>query len=130
MKSQPRNPSWPEASESQTLSQLAHQSGFSVDEVAELLSCGAIRPLQIDSEEPTFSPACVSALRKVRTLRTDHSLDLFTVGVLIGYVHRIEELEQEVRALKAHLPPHVVPAIRDGPLPWREQHAKANAGTR
>ena len=130
MKSQPRNPSWPEAGESHTLSQLAHQSGFSVDELVELLECGAIRPLQLDSEEPMFSPDCVSSLRNVRTLRTDHNLDLFTVGILIGYVHRIEELEQEVRTLKAHLTPHVVPANRDGPLPWREQHAKANAGTR
>jgi hypothetical protein len=130
MKSQPRNPSWLEASEQLSLSQLAHQSGFSAGELVELLKCGAIRPLQIDSEEPMFSPACVSSFRKVRTLRTDHDLDLFTVGVLIGNMRRIEELEQEVRTLKAHMPHHVVPAHRDGPLPWREQHAKANAGAR
>jgi chaperone modulatory protein CbpM len=128
MKLQPRNPSWLEPSENLTLSQLAHQSGFSVDELLELVKGGALRPLQIDSDEPMFNPACVSSLRKTCTLRADHNLDLSAIGVLIGYVHRIEELEQEVRNLKAHLPPHVVPAHREGPPPWREQHAKANAG--
>lgn len=77
-----------------------------------------------------FSPTCVSLLRNVRSLRRDHDLDLFMVGVLIGYMNRIEELEQEVRTLKAHLPRYVVLAHREGPPPWREQHATANTGAR
>jgi hypothetical protein len=130
MKSQPHNPSWPGAGEKLTLSQLAQKSGFRVDELIELAKGGSLRPLQIDSPDPMFSPACVSPLRKVRTLQTSRNMDLSTVGLLIGYEHRIEELEHVVRTLKAHLPPHAVPAQREGPLPWREQHAKANAGAR
>ena len=130
MKSQPHNLGWLVAREHLSVSQLAHQSGFSADELAELVKCGSIRPLQFDSGEPMFSPTCVSLLRNVHSLRTDHDLDLSTVGVLIGYMNRIEELEQEVRTLKAHLPPYVVTAHHEGAPPWREQHAKANTGAR
>ena len=61
-------------------------------------------------------------LREAARLRADYDLDLFTVSLLLGYLQRIAQLEQQLRALNAHVPhPHTLP--REGPTPWREPHA-------
>jgi hypothetical protein len=36
-------------------------------------------------------------------MRLDFDLDIFTVGLLVGNLHRIEILEQDVGALKARM---------------------------
>jgi chaperone modulatory protein CbpM len=43
-------------------------------------------------------------LRTAGKLRQDFDLDLFTVGLLLGYLNRIEALERQVRTLKAQTP--------------------------
>lgn len=48
------------------------------------------------------------ALRAASKLRADFDLDLFTTGLLAGYLLRIEDLEAEVQRLRARSPARAV----------------------
>ena len=62
--------------------------------------CG--QSLQFGSSSASL---CVTPLRTAGRLRQDFDLDLFTVAMLLGYLHRIEVLENELRCLQAGQPP-------------------------
>lgn len=106
---------WLDATETVTLTELARCCGMSTLELDELVDYKALSPL---TPEPTQSPLMfervfsaewVTPLRKVGQLRQTYDLDLFTVAMLLNHLSRIEELEQQVRALEAqlvHLPKH------------------------
>lgn len=118
---------WLDASETIAVAELSRVCGVTAAEIDELAEYGAIKPLQGEHESAVFSAACVTTLRTACKLRADYDLDLFTVALLIGYLDRIDTLERELRALQAHVPAHAIRTPREGPQPWREQHAKANA---
>lgn len=103
--------------------ELAHMCTLTASELDELVEYGALLPVV---GEPgagrQFSASCVGPLREAARLRSYYDLDLFTVSLLLGYLQRIMQLEQQLRALHAHLPhPQILP--REGPTPWREPHA-------
>jgi hypothetical protein len=50
-----------------------------------------------------FSADYVMPLRKAGRLRRDFDLDLFTAGLLLDQLLRIDALETQVRALQARL---------------------------
>ena len=50
------------------------------------------------------------------------ALDARVALLIAAYLHRIADLEQQVRHLQAHAPTPVQPP-REGPAPWREPHA-------
>ncbi|HQS00165.1 MULTISPECIES: chaperone modulator CbpM [unclassified Polaromonas] len=95
---------WLDAHEAVTLAELAQICALSVDELDELMDYGALVPVQDVRQERLFSAECVMPLRTAGKLRQDFDLDLFTVGLLLGYLNRIEGLERQVRSLQAHLP--------------------------
>lgn len=128
MKPQPYDRDWPDAGESITHSELSQVCRISMADIDELVEYGALIPLERSSGLHTFSGACVASLRAACKLRQHYDLDLFTVALLMEQLNRIEELERELRFLRAHLPPHVTAPHREGPQPWREPHAKAQAG--
>lgn len=95
---------WLDAREAVTLAELAQICALSVAELDELMDYGALAPVQGVRQERLFSAECVMPLRTAGKLRQDFDLDLFTVGLLLGYLNRIEALELQVRSLQAHLP--------------------------
>jgi chaperone modulatory protein CbpM len=98
---------------------------MSAAELDELIEYGAITPLQGSQAERAFSAEWVVPLRAAGRLRLAFDLDLFAVAILIGYMNRIEELEREVKSLRAHLPAQSRPVLReDVPERWREPHGK------
>ena len=99
-----------------------HANTVALDELVEY---GALAPMKEQGGERIFSRACVASLRTASRLRQDYDLDLFTVALLLEHLSRIEELEREVRFLRAHLPSHVIAPHREGPQPWREPHSGA-----
>ena len=127
MKPQPHDREWPEVGESITHSELSQVCRISTAEIDELVEYGALIPLERSPGQRTFSRACVGSLRTACKFRRDYDLDLFTVALLMDHLNRIEELERELRFLQAHLPAHVTAAHREGPQPWREPHARAQA---
>jgi chaperone modulatory protein CbpM len=103
--------------------ELAHMCSLSLGEIDELVDYGALVPLSGEvTSTRLFSASCVQPLREAARLRSHYDLDLFTVSLLLGYLQRIGHLEQQLRAVQAHLPhpPHLP---REGPTPWREPHA-------
>ena len=128
MTPQPHDGNWPEAGEIITHTELTQVCRLSAAELDELVEYGALVPLQQQGEQRTFSRSCVVSLRTATQLKQDYDLDLFTVALLLEQLGRIEELEREVRFLRAHLPSHIVPEHREGPRPWREPHARAVDG--
>lgn len=111
---------WLDASEDVDRGELARMCGMSGAELDELVDYGALVPL-VGEEPPRFSASCVAPLREAARLRTAFDLDLFTIGLLLGYLQRIELLEQRVRSLQAHMPQHGA-TTREGPAPWLEPH--------
>jgi chaperone modulatory protein CbpM len=102
--------------------ELAQMCSMNRAELEELVDYGALAPLQHGAAtEHLFSAACVPLLRRASRLRADFDLDLFTLGLLLGYLQRVEELEQQVRSLRARLP-HPSQVHHEGPAPWREPH--------
>lgn len=70
----------------------------------ELVDYGALEPMDTAYPERIFSAKCVMPLRTASQLRHDFVLDLFTVAMLLGYLSRIDSLEQQLRALPFTLP--------------------------
>lgn len=95
---------WLDAREAVTLAELAQTCALSVAELDELMDYGVLVPMQEARPERLFSADCVMPLRAAGKLRRDFDLDLFTVGLLLGYLNRIEALERELQSLRAQLP--------------------------
>ena len=116
---------WLDAQRSIAAPELAGLSGLTETDLEELVEFGSLVPLA-DTRRAgagrAFSAACVPSLREAARLRADFQLDLFTMGLLLGYLQRIVHLEHQVRLLQPH-PPHPSMLPREGPTPWREPHA-------
>ena len=123
MKAQVVEVAWLDARETVTVTELSSACGLSAAELNELVEYGALAPLQHNQPERAFSAEWVVPLRTAGRLRQDFDLDLFAVAILLGYLNRIEELEREVKSLRAHLPTHTH-RRDDGPESWREPHGK------
>jgi len=118
---------WLEATETVSVQELCRSCSLTAEQLDELVGYGALQPVQAAGDEAIFSADCVPLLRTATRMGRDFDLDMFTVGLLLGYLTRIEVLEQHVRSLQALLPAHLHPpaGLREGPAPWREPHAKA-----
>lgn len=102
--------------------ELAHMCRMSRAELEELVDYGALVPMEHGAAtQHLFNAACVPLLRKAARLRADFDLEPFAMVLLLQYLQRVEELEQQVRSLRAHLP-HPLPLQREGPAPWHEPH--------
>ena len=103
--------------------ELVELCGIPAPELDALVKLGGLVPLPADSGgHHQFSGGWVTPLRHAAQLRTEHGLDLSTTSLVLGYLHRIAQLEQQLRALQPHpVPPVQLP--REGPTPWREPHA-------
>jgi chaperone modulatory protein CbpM len=114
---------WLDARETVTITELCDECGLSFADIDELVEYGALTPVEATQAERIFSAECVAPLRTASRLRQAFELDLFTVSLLLGYLHRIEGLEREVKSLRAQLPGHGVhPHRGEGPEPWHEPH--------
>jgi chaperone modulatory protein CbpM len=103
--------------------ELAHMCSLTAAELDELVEYGALVPVVGESATVRqFSASCVAPLREAVRLRSWYDLDLFTVSLLLQYLQRIAQLEQQLRHLQAHVP-HPGQLPREGPTPWREPHS-------
>ena len=87
-----------------SLSELADLTGLSSATLEELVSTGAIEPIDAASPEPRFGAVALSAARHARRLREDFDLDTEALPLVLGLFERIDALEQQLRALRARLP--------------------------
>jgi chaperone modulatory protein CbpM len=111
---------WLDARETIAADELCRACRITAQELEEVIGYGVLPPLP--SQPRVFAADWLMPLRAATQLRRDFDLDLFTMGLLLDYLHRIDELEREMRSLRAHLPSHEH-TRRDGPAPWHETHA-------
>ena len=127
MKAQAPEWHWLDAQETIPAQDLCRACRISSAELLELVEYGALQPLAGHADH-AFSAEWVVPLREATRLRRAFDLDLFTVGLVLDYLNRIEGLERELRSLRAHLPSHLSSPARgthEGPAPWREPHSGA-----
>lgn len=101
---------WLDATEKVSSAELSEVCGMSAAELEELVDYGALQPLDASQTERVFSAEYITPLRMAGKLRVDFDLDLFTVALLLGYVHRIEALERQLRSLQVQVPSYAKPA--------------------
>jgi chaperone modulatory protein CbpM len=87
-----------------SLSELSELTGLSAATLEDLVSSGAIAPLDADSPEPRFGAAALSAARHARRLSDDFDLDTQALPLVLGLLDRIDGLELQLQALRARLP--------------------------
>ncbi len=104
MQAQAAEVTWLDARETVTLTDLSQVCGLSAAELGELVDYGALVPLAPVQTICRFSAEWVVPLRTASQLRRDFDLDVFSMGMLLGYLNHIEALERELRALRAQLP--------------------------
>lgn len=122
---------WPETTHTITLHHLADACGLCAAELDELVEYGALQPLPTldadanpgpspatdgngntqtsdtqatDDSQPCirlFSAAFIAPLKVAGRLRRDFDLDLFSVGLLLEYLCRIDMLEHQLLWMQA-----------------------------
>ena len=100
---------WLDARETVTVTQLTVMCGLSREEIGELVEAGAIAPVAGPQPEASFAGSWVPPLREAAKLRRDFDLDVFTLGILLCYLSRIEDMERELQSLRAQMPAHLHP---------------------
>ena len=84
-----------------SFSQLIECSGMTEGELRELVEYGALVPLDPAGPSWMFPGDTLLIARSAGRLLRDFDLDLHGVSVLLRFIERIEELEAELRALRA-----------------------------
>ena len=123
MATEPSDWTWLDPQRRIDQAELAHMCSLTAAELDELVEYGALVPVIGESATVRqFSASCVAPLREAVRLRSWYDLDLFTVSLLLQYLQRIAQLEEQLRPLQAHVP-HPGQLPREGPTPWREPHS-------
>jgi chaperone modulatory protein CbpM len=87
---------WLDAREAVGVGELSCMCGISEADVQELVEYGSLEMLQ----EGRFQADVVAPLREAMRVRARFDLDLFTAGLVLQYLRRIDRLEHELRALR------------------------------
>jgi chaperone modulatory protein CbpM len=86
-----------------TWPQLVQATGLAESELRELVQYGALVPRDANSPTWTFEGRWLVVAKTASRLRHDFELDPYAVSVVLGYVERIQQLEAEIRTLRAQL---------------------------
>lgn len=84
-----------------SFSQLIELSGLQEAELRDLVDYGALAPLDPQAPSWAFSARTVVIARTACRLRNDFELDTHALSVVLGFVGRIDALENELRAVRA-----------------------------
>jgi hypothetical protein len=84
-----------------SFAQLIECSGMTEGELRELVEYGALVPMDPAGPSWMFPGDTLLIARSAGRLLRDFDLDLHGVSVLLRFMERIEELEGELRALRA-----------------------------
>ena len=85
-----------------TWKELVSASGLPESEMIELVRYGAIVPRDPDAPSWTFEARWLAVAKTASRIHHDFELDAHAVSVVLCYVERIQRLEEELRALRAH----------------------------
>ncbi|HET8747721.1 MAG TPA: hypothetical protein VFM98_19130 [Ramlibacter sp.] len=83
------------------MGEFAGTAGLSESDIRELIDYGLLARDRLDTRTALV-------LREAARLQKDFDLDLFTTGLLAGYLLRIDTLESELGRLRAERPARAV----------------------
>jgi len=92
---------WMDSHTRLTLGEIADSCGISESVVHELVEYGALKPSGGRPAEWAFSAECVVSVRKAARLCGDLELETSAMALVISFLERIQELEAQVRRLRA-----------------------------
>jgi hypothetical protein len=105
---------WVDEQSACSLGELAAAAQLSETELRELVELGVLRPIApapapaasagLPVAEPLFAAGCLPRLRTLRRMRHDLELDAHGASVALALLERIDELERQLRRLRAQLP--------------------------
>jgi len=95
---------WLDRQHELSLADLVQLSDLNETEVLELVEYGALQPLDAGAPQPVFSADCVIIVRRACRLRSDFGLDIHALALALRFMERINDLESQLNALRAHLP--------------------------
>jgi chaperone modulatory protein CbpM len=95
---------WIDAHQEISFAELAQSSGLSEADLRELVDCGALAPIDVQSAAWTFGGDCLVTMRTAFRLRNDLELDPHALALSLMFLDRIRRLEQQLRDLQAQLP--------------------------
>jgi chaperone modulatory protein CbpM len=87
-----------------TLRELAECSGLSEAELRDLVSLGALEPIDPTAQQWYFAARCIVSARAACRLRNDFELDPDGLALVMSLLDRVEALESELKRLHAHVP--------------------------
>ena len=87
-----------------SLAELAEISGLPQSELHELVDYGAITPIDPESSPWAFSGKCLLAVRTACRLRISFDLEPHGVALMVTLLERVQDLEAQVRDLRAQVP--------------------------
>ena len=85
------------------LEDMLRLSGFSLDELVELVECGAFEPEGVTVETWTFTVRSALIARRAAGLRVHFGLDTQGTSLVLGLLDRIDDMQQRLRELEKQL---------------------------
>jgi hypothetical protein len=86
-----------------TWTQMVRATGMSEAELTELVRYGALVPRDPHAAPWTFESHWLIVARTASRIRRDFDLDPHGVSVVLSFLERIQDLEAQLRALRAQL---------------------------
>ncbi|MDP1671581.1 MAG: chaperone modulator CbpM [Burkholderiales bacterium] len=87
-----------------SLAELAEISGLPESELRELIDYGAVTPIDPESSPWMFNGKCLLTVRTACRLRISFDLEPHSVALMISLLEQIQDLEGQVRDLRARQP--------------------------
>ncbi len=90
-----------------SLTELIRLSGFSEQDLYELIDCGALVP-QSTSKPWVFKAECIVTIQKAKRLQDDFELQSSALALLITLLQQVDSLENELKTLQAKMPKNLL----------------------
>jgi len=95
---------WLDPSQDITIDELIGLSGFTENEVLELVDADALTPTDPLATLWTFNANCVLTVRRASRLRDDLELDMQGLALALTLLEQIRVLEAELSQMRAQRP--------------------------
>lgn len=92
---------WLEERADLSLDELTEISGLPAEVLRELVDCGVLVPATTGGSQWRLTSASITAVQTAGRLRSDFELDASALALVVRLLDRIQQLEQQVRALRA-----------------------------
>jgi chaperone modulatory protein CbpM len=87
-----------------SLTELTQLADLSEAELRDLVEYGALEPTDPQASPWMFSGDCVMVVRSACRLRNEFDLDTHALALALQFLHRIRDLEAQLRSAHAQLP--------------------------